>query len=259
MLAINTRQFWAVFFTKLVFNLRSEVSRTYLGYVWWLLEPVLFVTALYIVFGTFLRTRTEDFLVFLVIGQVSFSWFSRSVSNASRAMLGNKGLMNQVAIQKLFFPLLVVCQDLVKQAVVFVAMLGFLLYMGVDAGAVWLTLPLIMMVQLLLILAVGFVCAGIVPLVPDFRFLIGTMLTITMWGSGVFYSYEDVLLERHQNLFLMNPMANLIKNYRQVLLDGVQPDWSALAVIALISIGVILAMMWVFRRLDTTFARLALQ
>lgn len=259
MLAINTRQFWAVFFTKLAFNLRSEVSRTYLGYIWWLLEPVLFVTALYIVFGIFLRTRTENFLMFLVCGQVAFSWFGRSVGNASRSLMQEKGLINQVAIQKLFFPMLTICQDFVKQLVVFLAMFGFLVYMGAEPNLAWLSLPAVILTQALLVLGVGMVCAGIVPLVPDLKFLIGTLITVTMWGSGIFYSYEDVLLKRHQELFLMNPMANLIKNYRQVLLDGSLPDWNALGAIALFSVALIVVMMWVFRRLDTTYARLALQ
>jgi len=259
LLAINTRQFWAVFYTKLTFNLRSEVSRTYLGYLWWLLEPVLFVMALYIVFGIFLRTRTENFLVFLVCGQVAFSWFSRSVSHTSNSLLGNRGLMNQVAIQKLFFPLLTVSQDFVKQLVVFVAMFAFLLFMGVEPKLSWLAMPALILTQVLLIFGVGMVCAGVVPLVPDFKFLIGTLLTVTMWGSGIFYSYQDVLLKRHQDLFLMNPMANLIKNYRQVLLDGAQPDWLALAVICAFSLALVAIMIVVFRRLDTTYARLALQ
>jgi lipopolysaccharide transport system permease protein len=167
--------------------------------------------------------------------------------------------MNQVAIQKLFFPLLIVTQDFVKQIVVFIAMLGFLLVMGVELHLNWLALPAVVFTQALLILAVGMVCAGIVPLVPDFKFLIGTLLTVLMWGSGIFYSYQDVLLKRHQELFLMNPMANLIKNYRQVLLDGQAPDWLSLALICAFSLLLIAIMIYVFRKLDTTYARLALQ
>lgn len=259
MLSANSPQFWAVFFTKLRFNLRSEVSRTYLGYLWWLLEPVLFVSALYMVFGIFLGIRTENFLVFLVIGQVSFSWFFRSVSNSSGSLLDNKGLITQVAIQKMFFPMLTFSQDMVKQMVVFIAMFGFLFYFGVNPTIHWISLPALIITQGLLTLAVGVVCSGIVPLVPDFRLLIGTLLTVLMWGSGIFYSYKDVLLEKHQELFLMNPMANLIKNYRQVLLDGQWPDWGALLIICLLSIALLVFMGLVFRRLETTYARLALQ
>lgn len=259
LLAINTRQFWAVFSTKLWFNLRSEVARTYLGYLWWLLEPVLWVTALYVVFGIFLRLRTEDLIIFLVVGMVSYQWFSRSVSNASRSLAQERGLINQVAIQKIFFPLLTVCQDSVKQLVVFFAMFLFLLYAGLEPAPAWFWFPVLVATQWLLILAAGMVSAAIVPLVPDTRFLIATLLQVGMWGSGIFYSYEDVLLKEHQEIFLMNPMANLIKNYRQVLMDGEAPDLLALGIIALVSIAVIALMMIVFRRLDTTYARLALQ
>lgn len=259
MLAINTRQFWSVFFTKLAFNLRSEVSRTYLGYLWWLLEPVLWVTALYVVFGIFLRMRSNEFIVFLVVGVVTYSWFSRSVGNTSRSLVQEKGLMNQIAIQKIFFPLLTVSQDSVKQAVVFVAMFGFLLFAGLQVSGIWLAVIPVILCQWLFILAMGMVCAAIVPLIPDVRYLIATLLQVGMWASGIFYSYKDVLLERHQELFLMNPMANLLKNYRQVLIDGQQPDWLALLAISALSLVVIGLMMLVFRRLDTTFARLALQ
>ena len=82
---------------------------------------------------------------------------------------------------------------------------------------------------------------------------------ILMWGSGIFYSYTDVLIERHQALFLANPMARLIKNYRQVLLDGAWPDWGAVALIAILSLAVIAGMIAVYRKFDTTYARLALQ
>jgi lipopolysaccharide transport system permease protein len=259
LLAINTRQFWAVFRTKLGYNLRSEVSQTYLGYLWWLIEPVLWVTALYVVFGIFLRLRSDDLLVFMVVGMVTYIWFQRSVGNASRSLAQRGGLMTQIPIQKIFFPLLTVCQDTVKQAVVFVAMFGFLAYMGILPGPTWVSLPLIMAAQWLLILALGMVCAAVVPIIPDLRFLISTMLMIGMWASGIFYSYTDVLIPRHQHLFLLNPMANLIKNYRQVILDGQWPDWSALLIISLSSLLFIAVMMWVYRRLDTTYARLALQ
>lgn len=259
LLAINSHQFWAVFRTKLGYNLRSEVSQTYLGYLWWLLEPVLWVTALYVVFGIFLRLRTDDLLVFLIVGMVTYIWFQRSVGNASRSLAQRGGLMTQIPIQKVFFPLLTVCQDAVKQAVVFVAMFGFLVYLDVLPNLAWISLPLVMVTQWLLILALGMACAAVVPIIPDMRFLIATLLTIGMWASGIFYSYEDVLLEEHQDLFLLNPMANLIKNYRQVILDGQWPDWAALGVIALSSLALIALMMWVYRRLDTTYARLALQ
>jgi lipopolysaccharide transport system permease protein len=131
--------------------------------------------------------------------------------------------------------------------------------MNVEVTLPWISLPLVLATQWLFILGAGMVCAGVVPLIPDFRFLIGTLLMLGMWGSGIFYSYKDVLIAKHQDLFLANPMANLIKNYRQVIIDGQWPDGTALTMIALFSLLLIVGMMGVFRRLETTYARLALQ
>jgi lipopolysaccharide transport system permease protein len=80
-----------------------------------------------------------------------------------------------------------------------------------------------------------------------------------LFGSGVFYSYKDVLLPEHQQLFLMNPLANLIKNYRQVLMDNMLPDWTALLNICLVSITLIIIMTLYYRKTDTIYARLIVQ
>ena len=259
MYSLSSRHFREVFITKLVFNLKSEVSKTYLGYLWWLLEPVLFVTALYVVFNRFLQLRTEDFLLFLVCGMIPFMWFSKSILQASSSIMAGKGLIGQVAIPKAFFPLLTVCQDFVKQLLVFIAMLIFVLAMGKGMTIHWLGLVPIIMVQISLIVAVALFVSSIVPVFPDFKFLISTGLTILMWCSGIFYDYEAVLKPEHRAIFQMNPMANLIKNYRDVLIHGQFPDWSSLLGIAMFSIVLCAVMLLVLRRYDSAYARLIIQ
>ncbi len=259
MYTLNSKQFWEAFITKLVFNLKSEASKTYLGYLWWLVEPVLFVAALYVVFNRFLQLRTPEFMLFLVCGMIPFMWFSKSVSQSSNSIVAGKGLIAQVAIPKAFFPLLTVSQDLVKQLVVFIAMLGFVLVMGDGITIHWLGLAPIIMVQFGLIVAVALFVSSIVPVFPDFRYLISTGLQVLMFGSGIFYSYEAVLKPEHRAIFLMNPMANLIKNYRDVLIHGQFPDWSALLGIAIFSIVLCAVMLLVLRRYDSAYARLVIQ
>lgn len=248
-----------VFFTKLVFNLKSEASKTYLSYVWWLLEPALMVAVLYLVFGVFMARGTENFLVFLVCGKISFLWFSKSVMNASNSIMNGRGLINQVSIPKPFFPLLVIFQDAFKQSIVFAFMLTFIVFFGLQASWVWLSLVFVILTQFLLICSIALFAAAITPFLPDFRFLIASGMMALMFGSGVFYSYKSVILPAHQQLFLMNPIANLIKNYRQVLMDNTMPDWFALGSISLGSITLIIVMLFYYKRTDTIYARLIAQ
>jgi lipopolysaccharide transport system permease protein len=248
-----------IFFTKLRFNLRSEVSRTYLGYAWWLLEPALLVAALYLVFGVFYGRDANNFVAFLVLGKVPFLWFSKSVLNGCNSMQSGRGLIGQVAISKVFFPMLVIFQDLVKQCCVFVLMFIFLTFYGLEPGWQWLYIVFIMVVQLTLITSLGLVVAAINAIIPDFRFLVATGMMMLMFGSGIFYNYQEVILPEHQGLFLLNPIALLLKNYRQVIMDLQAPDWLPLLAIMLVSAVVIAVMLDVYRRADNLFARLAAQ
>jgi lipopolysaccharide transport system permease protein len=252
---LSGRQLVQVFLTKLKFNLKSEASKTYLGYIWWVLEPALYVGVLYLVFGSFRAAGGIEFVIFLVTGKIPFLWFSKSVTNSSNSILTGKGLINQVSIHKAFFPLLSVSQDLVKQFFVFVLMFVVLLSLGLDADWSWLFLVPVVIVQFLLIVACALIAAGIIPFVPDFRFIIATGMTLLMLMSGIFFDYKTVVLERHQELFLLNPMARLLKNYRQVLIENQQPDWLALSVLGVASVMVIFVMATLYRRLDTAFAR----
>jgi len=248
-----------VFYTKLIFNLKSEASKTYLGYAWWLLEPALLVAVLYLVFAVFLARGMPNFLVFLVCGKIPFLWFSKSVTNSSQSIIAGRGLINQASIPKPFFPMLVVFQDACKQVIVFAFMFTFIIFYGMEISWVWLSVVFVILTQLLLISAASLLVAAITPFLPDFKYLIATSMMALMLGSGIFYSYEDVILPDHQKLFLMNPIANLIKNYRQVLIENTLPDWAALGSICIFSIALIALMIFYYRRTDTIYARLIAQ
>ncbi|MEQ8515100.1 MAG: ABC transporter, partial [Chromatocurvus sp.] len=58
--------------------LRADASRFFLGYIWWVLEPLLYVAVFYVVFVLILQNRQENFLVFLMCGKLAFIWFSKS-------------------------------------------------------------------------------------------------------------------------------------------------------------------------------------
>ena len=252
-------RFWQLIVIKVRFNLRSEASQSYLSYAWWILEPLMQMSVYYIVFDIFLHRGGPDFVPFLLCGIVPFLWFSRTVSNSSRSIVQGQGLISQTYLPKPFFPLVVIGQDLVKQQVAFLLLFGFLLYFDYMPGVEWLWLIPIAITQLLLIIAVAFLVSFIVPFARDIQYLINAGLMMLMFGSGIFYSYENVLLPEHREIFLMNPMANLLVSYRMVLMDGTAPLTGSLVVIAAVSLAFIFLMSQIMKRYNNTLTRLALE
>lgn len=252
-------QFFQLVLTKVQLNLKSEAAKSYLSYIWWLLEPTLLISVFYIVFGIFLDNSTEDFLTFLVCGHIPFQWFDRTLNNSANSLLGGRGIMNQIAVPKIFFPLVDIFQDAIKSALVMLLLLIYVIAAGYQPTLAWFAFPLLIITQLLLIIGISLVGAALVPFIPDIKFLISTVTLMMMFGSGIFYSYKDVILPQHQDLFLMNPLANLIRMYREMLMGGIYPDWNALFVIAFGSLLLITVVSFFYKKFGNIYPRLVLR
>lgn len=231
-------------------ELRAEAARAYLGFLWWIVEPVLYMAVFYVVFGVLFQRGGEGFAPFLLCGLVVWKWFDSTVRSGANAISSNAHLMRQVYLPKFVFPSIVVLVNTVKFLVVMGLLVLFLQVYGLPIFTSWLALPLLFATQMLLIAAVTLLAAAVVPFLPDLKLLIDNGLTLLFFLSGVFFGL-DTIPEGLQPYFSLNPMATLIDGYRKVLLHGLWPDWHSLATVAL---GSLLGI-WLAQRLLIRFDR----
>lgn len=220
-------------------DLRAESTKTYIGFLWWVLDPIIFMAIFYVVFGLLMNRGTVDFVPFLLIGLVAWRWFQNTISHGANSILGGRGLMHQVYVPKIIFPLVVVLTDLVKFFVVLGVLLLYLWSAGYGIGPAYLALPLVFLVQFLLIVGLTLLASALVPFLPDLKFLLDHLLHMMFFLSGIMFDGATVP-ERYQTYFYLNPMANLLEAYRDILMHDAWPDWSALLVIGLFGGAVIL-------------------
>ena len=238
------------------FHLKGEARQYFMGYLWWILEPLLYVAVFYVVFEKLLQNRQPDFLYFLIVGKLSFIWFSKSVNQASNSLVMNKGLIAQVYLRKELLPMAVIHQGFYRQVVIFAFLLILLLVGGYAPGSVWLWLVPIALIQALLVAGCGMLAALLVCLQRDFRFVVQMGTLFLLFMSGVFWDINAIADETaRQWLLRLNPLAALIDAYRQVLMQGAQPNLSILSW-ALFEAVVLMGMAtWLYERLQFWIAR----
>jgi len=238
-------------------DLRVEASRGYLGILWWALEPLLYMSAFYIVFGILFQRGGEDYIAFLLVGLVAWRWFDNTIKLGANSLIFNMGLMQQVYVPKIVFPTVAVVTNTVKFLVVLTMLLVFLLFYGVDPGITWLALPGLLAVQLLFIVALTWLVSVIVPFMPDIRVIIDSGLTLLFFMSGIFFDLESLPV-RLADYLRFNPMATLIESYRKVLVQGVWPDWRMLSIVVAVSMIVVLVSLRLHLRYDQQLAKIGL-
>ena len=253
---VTLNQSFTLVDTMARFHLKGEARQYFLGYLWWILEPLLYVAVFYIVFEKLLQNRQPDFLYFLIVGKLSFIWFSKSVNQASNSLVMNKGLIAQVYLRKELLPMAVIHQGFYRQVVIFAFLLILLLVGGYAPGSVWLWLVPIALIQALLVTGCGMLAALLVCLQRDFRFVVQMGTLFLLFMSGVFWDINAIADETaRQWLLRLNPLAALIDAYRQVLMLGAQPNLSILT-LALFEAVVLMGLAtWLFGRLQFWIAR----
>jgi len=254
----HTRQLLELIWTKSIFDLRSEVTRSFLSYTWWILEPLVYMATFYLVFGLLLQRGGANYPVFLLTGLIPWMWFMKAVSGSSNSIIAGQDLMLQVGLSPIAFPLVNILQASLKQIPVFILLLAFLWLQGFTPGMIWLALIPVMFVQALLIIAFASAVAAIIPFVRDLSYLVPTGLNFLMFFSGVFYDYRTIS-EKWQSLFLMNPITFLLKSYREILIDGTLPDMQTLAWWGLASAMACILLILGYKRLRYIFPRIVME
>lgn len=243
--------------TKAIFNLRSETQRNYLSYLWWIIEPLSHMVVYFMVFGFLLQRGGEGFTTFLLTGLIPWMWFSKAVSGSSNSIIAGQGLMLQVGIPSIVFPLVSLLQASLKQIPVFMVLFAFVWLQGQPPELHWLALIPVVFTQMLLTIMFGCMLAAVIPFIRDLGQLVPTSMTFVMFLSGIFYSYERIPAD-WQNVFLMNPIAFLLKCYREIFIDGVYPDFATLGLWATFAAAGCALMLLTYQKLRYVFPRVVL-
>lgn len=241
-------------FYRVKSELSAETSRTYLSYLWWVLEPCLTIAVFYVVFGMLFNRGGEGYVSFLILGVTSWFWFQHTVSRATGSISKDTKLMLQVYVPKYVFPLATITFGLFKHGFVILVLVGMLMLME-SPSITWLFYGLVLIVQLLLIAAFSFVVAAVEPFVPDLKLVIGPLLRLGMFVSGVFYS-QSMIPPDYVPYFRYNPMAGLIMEYRKVMLYDQFPDFVYLLKVALIALVILSFGLWLLSKCDRIYPRL---
>lgn len=235
-------------------DLRAEAARTYISFLWWIIEPLIFMAVFYVVFGLVFQRYDEEFVPSLLIGLVTWRWFDNTVRTGANAIVANHGLMQQVYLPKHLFPSVAVLVSTAKFLLVFVLLLALLQYLAPGISMAYLWLPVPLLVEFLLVSGTAMLVAALVPFFPDLRIIIGNALLLLFFLSGVFFSVDKIPEQYRQYLFL-NPMAGLIDAYRNILISSRSPPLGRMAIIALLSVILIVTARWLLRRYDRRYAR----
>ena len=212
----------------LLYNLISrdfklKYRRSVLGVAWSVLNPLLMCGVMVVVFGNLFQFRGEgiaNYPVYLVIGQLMFTFFRESTTMAMGSVMANAMLLRKVYIPKYVFPLEKTCFGLVNYFFSFIALIIIMLITRSPLHATVLLAVYPILTMFLFSLGVGLVLSTMAVFFRDVIHLWEVFTTVLMYFSAIFYDpaqFGNVYLE---TLIKFNPIYWYITAFRTAVLDG---------------------------------------
>jgi lipopolysaccharide transport system permease protein len=236
-------------------ELRAERARSYLGLIWWILEPAMNMAVYYFVFAVILKSPQPDYIAFLLVGLTLWQWFKSCISHGAYSIWQQLPLIRQVRLPAQVFPSVQILADTMKFVFILALLLAVLWSTGHPPNAAYLALLPVLLVELVFAAAAAYCMAAIVPLLPDLRFFIEQILQVMMFLSGVVFAV-DAVPEDLRRWLVWNPMVVLIDSGRDIILHGRWPDWFALGRVALLSLALFALGSWLIARMQSRFVKL---
>ncbi|SDK84225.1 ABC transporter permease [Lacicoccus qingdaonensis] len=229
-------------------GLKAEHRNSYLGYLWWLLDPLLNVLVFYFLIVVILdRGDTENFPLFLVIGLIVWRCISTTLNSSSGSIMRYSSIVSQVYLPKSLFPISFTLTQLFNFSFGFIVIAGFLAWFRVMPGWEIVFLPLLIIIQTTFLLAIGMILAYVTVFVRDIENVLQYVTRAFFYASPIIWE-GGRLPPEYGWAVTYNPIAVIVTAYRDILMYASLPNFLGLGIIFVISAAVIVFMIWYYSK-----------
>ena len=205
-------------------DLKLKYRRSFLGYVWSILNPLGIMLVMVVVFSSMFRWDIAYYPVYLIIGQTMFNYMSQATTHSMYSILDNASLLKKIYIPKYIFTFSKVTSDLVDFAFSMGAILLVMVVTGVPFSVYLLLFPVVAFELYIFVLGVGLFLAQASVFFRDIQYIYAVILTAWTYLTPIFYP-ESMLPEwLHFIIVRFNPMFYYVKQMRQVVIEQTYPD-----------------------------------
>ncbi len=230
-------------------KLKGQHKNSFLGYFWWLLDPLLNVLIYYFVVVILFKRGGPNYGIYLVVGMIVWRWVASTVTSASKSIVSENAIITQVYLPKANFPIGAVLAQLINFIFGILVVGLFLVVFKIAPGIELMWLPVIIALQLLFMLAMALPAAYINVFIRDFDYLIGHFMRLWFFGSPVIWE-SSMIPAGGKWLLDMNPMTYFLVSYRNIIIYNAPPKIFALIVIGIASLFVIFFMLFFYSRYE---------
>lgn len=231
----------------------TRFARSTLGGFWMVLQPLSQVLIYALILSAVLRAKLPGietqygYAIYLTAGILGWSLFNEIISRCLTLFIEQGNLMKKMQFPRVTLPTIVVGSALLNNVMLLTAILGIFALFGHMPTLQMIWLPILALIMMMLSISIGLILGIINVFIRDIGQVVPIFLQIMFWFTPIVYPIS-IIPEAYRHLLSLNPMYPIIKGYQDVLVYGLAPELSQIALIGAISLGLLGLALVLFRR-----------
>lgn len=252
-------------FKKDLFILRQLVSkdfkikyrRSVLGVAWSVLNPLFMMIVMSIVFSYMFLHNIENYPLYLILGNITFTLMSESTRQCLRSITGASSLLKKVKVDRVIFPVQKVLSATVNFAFSLIAVVLVMLWFRVVPTWHVIWVPLCVLLLVIFCCGLGMILGAAVVFFRDVMHLWSVILTAWNYLTPIFWDFQ-MLVDNNApawiiGLVRINPMYNYVQFMRDTVLWQSNPSPSVLGLCIFWAVLMLVIGLIVFKKTERKF------
>lgn len=200
----------------------SVYKQTILGPLWYFMQPLFTMVIFTFVFQRLAGISTDGVpaSVFYLAGITCWNYFSTCLTTTATTFRDNQLLFGKVYFPRIVTPVSIVMSNLIRFAIQFIMFLAFFLYhlltpeeSTLAPNLYILLLPLLVLMQAGLALALGMIITSLTTKYRDLIFLLQFGVQLLMYATPVIYPLS-IATGPFRTALLLNPLTSIVEALR---------------------------------------------
>lgn len=242
-------------------DLSAKYVGSIMGFFWSILNPLIMLAIFTFVFSVILKVRLgnrggiANFALYLFCGMLPWIAFQETIARSTNVLLEHANLIKKVMFPSKILPMYITISSLINELIGLALLMLIVLFKLRFISIYILLLPLILFLQFLFTLGLGWFFSSLNVLFRDVSQLITPLLLVWMYLTPIVYPREMVP-DMFKPLLIINPLASLVAVYRDILLRNKMPYWQDILMFALFALIAFFVGYKVFSKIQKKFADL---
>lgn len=238
-------------------DFKRKYRRSVLGIAWSVLNPLMMMIVMSVVFSFVFRADIENYPLYLILGNITFSFMSESTSQALMSFIDAAPLLKKVRVSRFVFPVQKVLFALVNFTFSLVAVALVMLWFRVMPTWYIIWLPVGLFLLVLFCSGIGLIVGSLAVFFRDVVHLWSVILTAWTYLTPIFWVPTQLAANGAptwvMSIVELNPMYGFVTFMRDIFLWNQNPSMQTLGLcvfwaVIMLGIGIL-----VFRKTQHKF------